>query len=135
VADLELTESATLREPERIGPILRELSESGLRLAIDDFGAGWSSLSRLRILPVQTLKIDRSFLREIPEIPEAGAIVRAVVALAEALGMTTVAEGVETRVQALFLAEHRCEQAQGRNFGEPIPAAEITRRLRVAAKD
>lgn len=132
---MELTESATLREPERIGPILRELSESGLRLAIDDFGAGWSSLSRLRILPVQTLKIDRSFLREIPEIPEAGAIVRAVVALAEALGMTTVAEGVETRVQALFLAAQRCEQAQGRHFGEPIPAAEMTGRLRDAAKD
>ena len=78
---MELTESATLREPERIGPLLRDLRALGLRLAIDDFGAGWSSLSRLRLLPVQTLKIDRSFLREIPENPEAGAIVRAVIAL------------------------------------------------------
>jgi diguanylate cyclase (GGDEF)-like protein/PAS domain S-box-containing protein len=130
---MELTESATLREPERIGPILRELDESGLRLAIDDFGAGWSSLSRLRLLPVHTLKIDRSFMREIPEDPGAGAIVDAVIALADALGMSTVAEGVETRVQALFLAAQGCRLAQGRYFGDPVPAAELTDALRDAA--
>jgi diguanylate cyclase (GGDEF)-like protein/PAS domain S-box-containing protein len=132
---MELTESATLREPERIGPILRELSDGGLRLAIDDFGAGWSSLSRLRMLPVQTLKIDRSFMREIPENPEAGAIVRAVIALADALGMATVAEGVETRVQALFLAAQGCRHAQGRYFGEPVPAEELTSALQDALSD
>src|SRR5215211_715924 len=132
---MELTESATLREPERIGPILRQLNEDGLRLAIDDFGAGWSSLSRLRVLPVHTLKIDRSFMREIPEDPEAGAIVDAVIALADALGMLTVAEGVETRVQALFLAAQGCRLAQGRYFGDPVPAAELTPALREAAAD
>ena len=131
---MELTESATLREPERIGPILRELNEGGLRLAIDDFGAGWSSLARLRLLPVHTLKIDRSFLREIPEDPEAGAIVDAVIALADALGMDTVAEGVETRVQALFLAAQGCRLAQGRWFGDPVPAAELTDALRDASR-
>jgi diguanylate cyclase (GGDEF)-like protein/PAS domain S-box-containing protein len=130
---MELTESATLREPERIGPILRELDEGGLRLAIDDFGAGWSSLSRLRLLPVHVLKIDRSFLREIPDDPEAGAIVDAVIALADALGMDTVAEGVETRVQALFLAAQGCRFAQGRYFGDPVPAAELTDALRDAS--
>jgi diguanylate cyclase (GGDEF)-like protein/PAS domain S-box-containing protein len=130
---MELTESATLREPERIGPILRELNESGLRLAIDDFGAGWSSLARLRLLPVHILKIDRSFLREIPEDPEAGAIVDAVIALADALGMDTVAEGVETRVQALFLAAQGCRLAQGRWFGDPVPAAELLDALRDAS--
>ena len=130
---MELTESATLREPERIGPILRELNDGGLRLAIDDFGAGWSSLARLRLLPVHTLKIDRSFLREIPEDPEAGAIVDAVIALADALGMDTVAEGVETRVQALFLAAQGCRLAQGRWFGDPVPAAELTGALRDAS--
>jgi diguanylate cyclase (GGDEF)-like protein/PAS domain S-box-containing protein len=130
---MELTESATLREPERIGPILRELDEGGLRLAIDDFGAGWSSLSRLRLLPVHTLKIDRSFMREIPDDPEAGAIVDAVIALADALGMNTVAEGVETRVQALFLAAQGCRLAQGRYFGDPVPAAELTDALRDAS--
>ena len=126
---MELTESATLREPERIGPLLRDLRATGLQLAIDDFGAGWSSLSRLRQLPVQTLKIDRSFLREIPDDPEAGAIVRAVIALSDALGMTTVAEGVEQPVQQHFLAAQGCPLAQGLLFGDAVPAAEMTARL------
>jgi EAL domain-containing protein (putative c-di-GMP-specific phosphodiesterase class I) len=126
---MELTESATLREPERIGPLLRELNEFGLAIAIDDFGAGWSSLSRLRQLPVQTLKIDRSFLREIPDDPEAGAIVRAVIALADALGMTTVAEGVELPVQQHFLAAQGCPLAQGLLFGGALPAGQMTDRL------
>jgi diguanylate cyclase (GGDEF)-like protein/PAS domain S-box-containing protein len=126
---MELTESATLREPERIGPLLRELHGAGLQIAIDDFGAGWSSLSRLRRLPVQTLKIDRSFLREIPDDPESGAIVRAVIALSDALGMTTIAEGVEVPLQQHFLAAQGCPLAQGRLFGDAVPAAEMTRRL------
>ena len=126
---MELTESATLREPELIGPLLRELRALGLQLAIDDFGAGWSSLSRLRLLPVQMLKIDRSFLRAIPEDPEAGAIVRAVIALSDALGMTTVAEGVEQPVQQHFLAAQGCPLSQGRLFGDALPAAAMTERL------
>jgi diguanylate cyclase (GGDEF)-like protein/PAS domain S-box-containing protein len=130
VLTMELTESATLREPERIGPLLRELRALGLQLAIDDFGAGWSSLSRLRLLPVQMLKIDRSFLREIPEDPEAGAIVRAVIALSDALGMTTVAEGVEQPVQQHFLAAQGCPLSQGRLFGDALPPAAMTERLR-----
>ena len=127
---MELTESATLREPERIGPLLRELRALGLQLAIDDFGAGWSSLSRLRSLPVQILKLDLSFLREIPEDPEAGAIVRAVIALSDALGRTTVAEGVEQPVQQHFLAAQGCPLSQGRLFGSALPPAEMTERLR-----
>jgi diguanylate cyclase (GGDEF)-like protein/PAS domain S-box-containing protein len=127
---MELTESATLREPERIGPLLRDLRALGLQLAIDDFGAGWSSLSRLRALPVQMLKIDRSFLREIPDDPEAGAIVRAVIALSDALGMITVAEGVEQPVQQHFLAAQGCPLSQGRLFGHALPAAEMTDRMR-----
>jgi diguanylate cyclase (GGDEF)-like protein/PAS domain S-box-containing protein len=127
---MELTESATLREPERIGPLLRDLRALGLQLAIDDFGAGWSSLSRLRSLPVQILKIDRSFLREIPENPEAGAIVRAVIALSDALGRTTVAEGVEQPVQQHFLAAQGCPLSQGHLFGDALTPAEMTERLR-----
>jgi EAL domain-containing protein (putative c-di-GMP-specific phosphodiesterase class I) len=126
---MEVTESATLREPERIGPLLRQLRLIGLQIAIDDFGAGWSSLSRLRQLPVQSLKIDRSFLREIPDDPESGAIVRAVIALSDALGMSTVAEGVELPVQQHFLAAQGCPLAQGRLFGGAIPAAAMTERL------
>jgi diguanylate cyclase (GGDEF)-like protein/PAS domain S-box-containing protein len=127
---MELTESATLREPERIGPLLRDLRALGLQLAIDDFGAGWSSLSRLRLLPVQMLKIDRSFLREIPEDPESGAIVRAVIALSDALGKTTVAEGVEQPVQQHFLAAQGCPLSQGRLFGDALPPEAMTERLR-----
>jgi diguanylate cyclase (GGDEF)-like protein/PAS domain S-box-containing protein len=130
---MELTESATLREPERIGPLLRELRALGLQLAIDDFGAGWSSLSRLRGMPVQMLKIDRSFLREIPDDPEAGAIVRAVIALSDALGMTTVAEGVEQPVQQHFLAAQGCPLSQGLLFGDAMPPAAMTDRLRADA--
>jgi len=126
---MELTESATLREPERIGPLLRDLRALGLQLAIDDFGAGWSSLSRLRLLPVHMLKIDRSFLRAIPEDPEAGAIVRAVIALSDALGMTTVAEGVEQPVQQHFLAAQGCPLSQGRLFGDALTPAAMTERL------
>jgi diguanylate cyclase (GGDEF)-like protein/PAS domain S-box-containing protein len=126
---MEVTESATLREPERIGPLLRQLRLIGLQIAIDDFGAGWSSLSRLRQLPVQSLKIDRSFLREIPDDPESGAIVRAVIALSDALSMTTVAEGVELPVQQHFLAAQGCPLAQGRLFGSAVPTAEMTARL------
>ena len=126
---MELTESATLREPERIGPLLRDLRALGLQLAIDDFGAGWSSLSRLRSLPVQILKIDRSFLREIPDDPEAGAIVRAVIALSDALGRTTIAEGVELPVQQHFLAAQGCPLAQGHLFGDALPPAVMTERL------
>jgi diguanylate cyclase (GGDEF)-like protein/PAS domain S-box-containing protein len=126
---MELTESATLREPERIGPLLRDLRALGLQLAIDDFGAGYSSLSRLRSLPVQMLKIDRSFLREIPENPEAGAIVRAIIALSDALGRTTVAEGVELPVQQHFLAAQGCPLSQGRLFGDALPPEQMTERL------
>jgi diguanylate cyclase (GGDEF)-like protein/PAS domain S-box-containing protein len=127
---MELTESATLREPERIGPLLRDLRGLGLQLAIDDFGAGYSSLSRLRSMPVQMLKIDRSFLRDIPHDPESGAIVRAIIALGDALGVTTVAEGVEMPVQQHFLAAQGCPLSQGRLFGDALPAAEMTERLR-----
>ena len=131
---MELTESATLREPERIGPILRELDASGLRLAIDDFGAGWSSLSRLRVLPVHSLKIDRSFMRDIPDDPERRRDRRrGDRARPTRSAMDTVAEGVETRVQALFLAAQGCRLAQGRHFGDPVPAAELTAALHAAA--
>src|SRR3954447_21633316 len=130
VLTMELTETATLREPERIGPLLRDLRALGLQLAIDDFGAGWSSLSRLRLLPVQILKIDRSFLRAVPDDPEAGAIVRAVIALSDALGMTTVAEGVEQPVQQHFLAAQGCPLSQGRLFGDALPPEAMTERLR-----
>jgi EAL domain-containing protein (putative c-di-GMP-specific phosphodiesterase class I) len=106
-------------------PLVRDLHALGLRIALDDFGSGYSSLSRLRELPVTTLKIDRAFLRDVPERPEAAAIVTAILRLARALGRTAVAEGVETEAQRAFLADQGCPLAQGYLFGKPMPAEEV----------
>ena len=97
----------------------------GLQLALDDFGSGYSSLSRLREMPVHTLKIDRAFLREVPESREAAAIVTAILALARALGRSTVAEGVETEAQRAFLVEQQCPLLQGFLLGRPMPVDEV----------
>jgi diguanylate cyclase (GGDEF)-like protein/PAS domain S-box-containing protein len=122
---IEITESAAMAEGGRTEPALRELHEAGVQIAIDDFGAGYSSLTRLRTLPVQVLKIDRSFLEGVPEDPEATAIVTAMVELAGALGMEAVAEGVETETQRDFLIQAGCPLAQGFLLGRPVPAREL----------
>ncbi len=118
-----------MQEPGRTLPILQELRELGVTLAIDDFGAQHSSLSRLRDLPVEALKVDRSFLRGVPGDGRAEEILRAILGLAHALGVNTVAEGVETEAQRLFLAGQGCRLAQGFHLGRPVPADEATRRL------
>ena len=97
-----------------------------MQLAIDDFGTEHSSLSRLRALPVQVLKVDRSFLRDLPEDGPSGAIVRAIATLGAGLGMDVVAEGIETAEQLAFLAAAGCGFGQGYHFARPLPAAEIT---------
>jgi EAL domain-containing protein (putative c-di-GMP-specific phosphodiesterase class I) len=122
---VELTESALLQDHADVEPTLRELHELGLQLALDDFGAGYSSLARLREMPMETLKIDRAFLRDVPENAEASAIVTAILRLARALGRTAVAEGVETEAQRRFLQEQRCPLLQGFLLARPMPAAEI----------
>jgi diguanylate cyclase (GGDEF)-like protein/PAS domain S-box-containing protein len=122
----EITESATMREPELVESALGELHELGVRLAIDDFGAGYSSLGRLQQMPVDTLKIDRSFLLRLAEGDSAAAVVGTIVQLAAALGMAAVAEGVETEAQRAVLLERGCERAQGYLFGRPMPAPELT---------
>ena len=97
-----------------------------MRLSIDDFGAGYSSLARLRELPFHELKIDRSFMRGVPRSPQAAAIVTAIVQLAEAIGMDSVAEGVESEAQRRFLVERGCTLAQGFHLARPLPASEVT---------
>jgi diguanylate cyclase (GGDEF)-like protein/PAS domain S-box-containing protein len=128
---LELTESAMLQDHSDAESILRELHALGLRLALDDFGAGYSSLSRLREMPVDTLKIDRAFLREVPENAEAAAIVTAILNLARALGRFAVAEGVETEEQLHFLEEQGCPLIQGFLLARPMPVAEVEQYLSV----
>ncbi|HWM09682.1 MAG TPA: bifunctional diguanylate cyclase/phosphodiesterase, partial [Solirubrobacteraceae bacterium] len=121
----EITESATMREPERVERALEELHELGIRLAIDDFGAGYSSLGRLHQLPVDTLKIDRSFLCQLPGNGPAAAVVGTIVQLADALGMDAIAEGVETEEQRQLLLGRGCRLGQGYLFGRPVPAPEL----------
>ncbi len=122
----EITESAAMADPEYTLPLLDRLTAAGLRLAIDDFGADFSSLARLRDLPVHELKIDRSFLRGVPNDTRAAAIVTAIIQLAQALELCAVAEGVEELDQLLFLAEHGCALAQGFHLARPMPAAQVT---------
>jgi diguanylate cyclase (GGDEF)-like protein/PAS domain S-box-containing protein len=130
---VEITESAAMADPEHTVPLLERLSATGLRLAIDDFGADFSSLARLRELPVHELKIDRSFLRAVPADARASAIVTAILQLAEALELTAVAEGVEEAAQLDFLAASGCPLAQGFHLARPAPAAQITALLLQAA--
>jgi diguanylate cyclase (GGDEF)-like protein/PAS domain S-box-containing protein len=121
----ELTETAVMSDAHRHRSLLDELHEAGLTIAIDDFGAGHSSLARLRDLPVQVLKVDRAFLDKVPDDRGSAAIVAAILALAEALDMTTIVEGIETGEQLAFLREHRCPFGQGYLLGRPVPADQL----------
>ena len=107
------------------GQRLRQLVEAGAQVAIDDFGSGYSSLTRLRELPVSVLKLDRTFLVDVPDRREATAVVTAVIELAAALDMAAVAEGVETEAQRAFLVDRGCPLAQGFLLGRPAPAADL----------
>jgi diguanylate cyclase (GGDEF)-like protein len=126
---LEITESAWSLEASRLLPVLGELRDAGFALAIDDFGAGYSSLWRLRELPVQIIKVDRAFLCGVPEDPQGTAVYGAILQLADACGCDVVAEGVERAEHAAFLAERGCRIAQGFHFSRPVPAEEMTAML------
>jgi diguanylate cyclase (GGDEF)-like protein/PAS domain S-box-containing protein len=123
---VEVTESAAMDDTGAGRRLLARLHDLGVGLAIDDFGEGFSSLSRLRELPVEQLKIDRSFMRDVPGSESSSAVIIAIIRLAEALGRTVVAEGVETEEQRRFLAEQGCPLAQGFHLARPLPADEVT---------
>ena len=125
---VEITESSAMTDPDRTVRILQEMHAIGMRLAIDDFGTGYSSLSRLKSMPADVLKIDRSFVRDIPGDHAAASMVKAIIQLANGLGMTPLAEGIETEDQWRFLAQHGCVLGQGFYFSKPVPAEEITQR-------
>ena len=130
---VEITESTAMTNPDRTLGILHELHARGLKLAIDDFGTGYSSLARLRYMPVDVLKIDRSFVRELDRDEQNASMVAAMVALASNLGMTSLAEGIETKAEWHALVERGCERGQGYYFSRPVPADEIVAIHRRAA--
>jgi len=122
---LELTESMLLERTDEAVSVLHELKSTGIQLAIDDFGTGYSSLSYVQRLPIDILKIDRSFIDRLQEDPGAAAVTRAIIALAATLSLRTIAEGIETEAQADDCRRLGCHEGQGYLFGQPIPAAEF----------
>ncbi len=122
---VEITESTAMTDPERTQAILEDMHARGLHLAIDDFGTGYSSLARLREMPFDVLKIDRSFIRDVDIDRDSASMVSAMIALAQNLGMIALAEGIETNEEWAWLVDHGCAQGQGYYFSRPIPGAEI----------
>ena len=131
--ELEITESSIIREEMRALDILRRLRALGVTIAIDDFGTGYSSLATLRSFPFDRIKLDRSFMGEIGECPEARAIVRAVLALGKSLNTPVLAEGVETEEQFAILAAEGCDEAQGFLLGRPGPMLDFSGDRRLLA--
>ena len=122
---VEITESSAMADPDRAQTILEELHAGGLRIAIDDFGTGYSSLARLRDMPVDVLKIDRSFVSGVDTDPQNQSIVSAFIELARGLGLTTLAEGIETEGELAFVQERGCVLGQGFLFSKAVPPEEI----------
>ena len=112
-------------KPEEAIKVLQALKRMGVTLAIDDFGTGYSSLAYLKLFPIDHLKIDRSFVRDIERDPDDAAIAMSTIALAHSLGMRVVAEGVETRAQLEILQKNQCDEVQGFFFSQPLPAAAV----------
>jgi len=133
---LEITENFIMSQAEEALAILHQLKQLGVQLAIDDFGTGYSSLSYLKRLPLDILKIDKSFIRGLPDDPHDAAIARAIIALGRSMQLTIIAEGVENQAQQRFLAAEGCEQIQGYIVSLPLPPDEFAATfLRIALSD
>ena len=123
--ELELTESLVMQDVDRAIETMKELRALGVRLSIDDFGTGYSSLSALKRFPVERLKIDRSFIQDLPDDEDDCAVASAVISLGQKLNLRVIAEGVETEAQVAFLRENHCDELQGYHFSRPVAADAI----------
>ena len=127
--ELELTESALMSNAEHTIGVLTNLKQLGIKVAIDDFGTGYSSLAYLKRFPIDKLKIDIAFVRDITVNPDDAAIALAIISMAHSMKMTVIAEGVETRAQMAYLRRYRCDEIQGFHFSRPLPAREMGQML------
>jgi EAL domain-containing protein (putative c-di-GMP-specific phosphodiesterase class I) len=127
--ELEITESVLLNDAEDNLATLRSLKDLGVRISMDDFGTGYSCLGSLRNFPFDKIKIDRSFVSDLEQNPDAAAIIHAVLGLGHSLGMATCAEGVETQEQLAFLRSEGCTEVQGFYYSKPRPMAEVSQML------
>ncbi len=128
--ELEITEGILMEDVKLAGRVLGELRDLGVKVAIDDFGTGYSSLGYLRNLPVDTLKVDRSFVRDVTTNQDSAAIAAAILAMSKSLRLNVVAEGVENREQLEFLIDHECREVQGFFFSKPLPSPEFVEWLK-----
>jgi EAL domain-containing protein (putative c-di-GMP-specific phosphodiesterase class I) len=131
--ELEITESMVMHDPAGAALLIQELKDMGVRIAMDDFGTGYSSLAHLKHFPIDSLKIDRSFISDLPGDSGNVAITDAIIAMARTLHLTVIAEGVETRAQFDFLRRLGCDEVQGFYFSPPVPFDEATTLLQEAA--
>ena len=127
--ELEITESVFIDHSDEMVETLLTLNDMGLKLSIDNFGTGYSSLSHLKRFPIDTLKIDHSFVQDIVTDPDDASIVAGIIGLAHSLRMKVIADGVETEAQRAILARQGCDQYQGYYFSKPLPASEIVTKL------
>ena len=127
--ELEITESSIMTHADSAIRVLRELKKLGIRVSVDDFGTGYSSLAHLKRLPIDILKIDQSFVRDVTTDPDDAALVMAIITLAHNLRLKVIAEGVETDEQLRFLRLLRCDEIQGFLFSKPVPADEFRKLL------
>ncbi len=133
--ELEITEGMVMQNADRAIDLLTKIKERGIRLSMDDFGTGYSSLALIKRFPIDTLKIDRSFIRDLPNDVDDEAIADAIIGLGKALRLTIVAEGVETREQEAFLRDHSCDEMQGYLFSRPVPPESIPALFRFRTVD
>jgi len=129
ILEVEITETAVMQDLSKTNQLLDKIHDMGISIAIDDFGIGYSSFSQLRLLPVDTIKVDKSFVRDITKDSNDAAIIKAIINMADSLELNVVAEGIETQQQYELLKKYKCNEGQGYHFYKPVPANEITLEL------